>query len=99
MFTNMGLRETSDCLPRYLLFFGGGSLTGGSSVGGSSIGGLGSSSSGGGLGCSSSVMLTANTALLDLRGGVRSVNLFQQELLYGEQIPNRMHKLVSSLVV
>ena len=49
-----------------LLSFGGGSLTGGSSVGGSLIGGLGSSSFGGGLGGSPSVILTANTALLSL---------------------------------
>ena len=45
---------------------GGGSLTGGSSVGGSLIGGLGSSSSGGGLGGSSSVDLTADTAMIAL---------------------------------
>ena len=48
-------------------FFGGGSLIGGSFVGGSLIGGWGSSSFGGGLGGSSSVVLTANTALLSLR--------------------------------
>ena len=47
--------------------FGGGSLIGGSFVGGSLIGGLGSSSFGGGLGGSSSAILTANTALLSLR--------------------------------
>ena len=44
-------------------FFGGGSLIGGSLVGGSLIGGLGSSSFGGGLGGSSSVIITANTVL------------------------------------
>ena len=44
-------------------FFGGGSLIGGSFVGGSLIGGLGSSSFGGGLGGSSSVIITANTVL------------------------------------
>jgi hypothetical protein len=48
-------------------FFGGGSLIGGSFVGGSLIGGLGSSSFDGGLGGSSSVILTANTALFTLR--------------------------------
>jgi hypothetical protein len=32
-------------------------------------------------------------------GRVRAVNLLQQQRLYGEQIPNRMHELVSSLVV